>query len=132
MTNSRQSRSATLENVFVGEGYFDLRLRIAELITLQEKTGVGPYSLANRILHGEWHVTDIIETIRLALIGGGLDNRAAFDLVTRHITEGNIFPFASTAGEVVLAAIMGVDDEQLENDEDGEDDQDPFPVTPTD
>ena len=131
MTNPRQSRSATLENVFVGEGYFDLRLRIAELIILQEKTGVGPYVLANRILHGEWHVTDIIETIRLALIGGGLDNRAAFDLVTRNITEGNIFPYASTAGEIVLAAIMGVDDEQPE-DEDAEDDEDPFATTPTD
>lgn len=130
MTNSRQSRSATLENVFVGEGYFDLALRIGELTTLQEKTGVGPYVLANRILTGEWRVEDIIETIRLALIGGGLDQRAAFDLVTRNIVPGNIFPYVSTAGEVVLAAIMGVDDEQPDTEEDEGDD--PFPLTPSD
>lgn len=130
MTNSRQSRSATLENVFVGEGYFDLALRIGELIALQEKTGVGPYVLANRILTGEWRVEDVIETIRLALIGGGLDQRAAFDLVTRNIVPGNIFPYVSTAGEVVLAAIMGVDDEQPDTEEDEGDD--PFPLTPSD
>lgn len=130
MTNPRQSRSATLHNVFVGEGHYDLALRIGELIALQEKTGVGPYVLANRILAGEWRVEDIIETIRLALIGGGLDNRAAFDLITRNITPGNIIQYVSIASEVVLAAIMGVDDEQPEID-DGEDD-DPFSVTPRD
>jgi hypothetical protein len=131
MTNPRQSRSATLENVFVGEGYFDLALRIGELIILQEKTGCGPYVLANRILTGEWRVEDVIETIRLGLIGGGMDHRMAFDIVTRHITAGNIFTYASTAGEVVLAAIMGVDDEQPETGDGEDDDADPM-MPPTD
>lgn len=129
MTNSR-SRSATIENVFVGEGHFDLALRIGELITLQEKTGVGPYVLANRLIAGEWRVEDVTETIRLGLIGGGMDNRAAYDLVTRNITPGNIYPYAVTAGEVVLAAILGVDDEQPEAD--GEDGGDPFAMTRAD
>lgn len=120
--NPRQSRSATLENVFVGEGYFDLCLRIGELITLQEKTGVGPYVLANRLMLGEWRVEDVIETVRLALIGGGMDNRTAFDLVSRTIIEGNIFDYAAIAGSAVMTSIMGVDDEQPESDDEGDED----------
>ncbi|QDK32671.1 gene transfer agent family protein [Sphingomonas sp. IC081] len=130
-TNPHQSRSAVLENVFVHDGYFRLALRIGELITLQEKTGVGPYVLANRIVHGEWRVTDITETVRLALIGGGMGEQQAYDLVTRAITPGNLMTYAGLAGEALFAAIMGVDDEQPEA-IDGEGDEDPFPQTPVD
>ncbi|MYL98406.1 gene transfer agent family protein [Novosphingobium sp. FGD1] len=129
--NPSQSRSAVLENVFVGEGYFDLALRIGELITLQEKTRVGPYVLAQRLGTGEWHVEDIIETVRLALIGGGMDNKSAFDLVSRNITAGNLMTYATIAHEVIFAAIVGVDDEVIEQDDDGEND-DPFPEAPMD
>ncbi|MBB4859467.1 hypothetical protein HNO88_002796 [Novosphingobium chloroacetimidivorans] len=129
MSNPIKTRSAILENVFVGEGYFDLCLKIGELITLQERTGVGPFVLANRLIMGEWRVEDVIETIRLGLIGGGMDNRNAYDLVTRTIVEGNIFDYAAIAGSVVMTAIMGVDDEQPDADEESDAN---FPIAPMD
>lgn len=107
------TRSAKLENQFVGEGYFDLCLRIGELIALQEILGVGPYVLANRFLNGEWMVQDIVETIRLGLIGGGMHQRDAFDLVNRNIVSGWFADYAGLAGNLVFAAISGVPDEEL-------------------
>lgn len=108
-----QMRSAKLENQFVGEGYFDLCLRIDELIQLQEKLGVGPNVAATRLLQGEWLVQDIVETIRLGLIGGGMSQRDAFDLVNRCIKEGHLFDYAALAGNLMIAALAGVEDEEL-------------------
>lgn len=107
------SRSAKLENQFVGEGYFDLCLRIGELIALQEKLGVGPNALALRFLNGDWLVQDIIETIRLGLIGGGMSQKDAFDLVGRVIVSGYFTEYAALAGQVIFAALAGVEDEEM-------------------
>jgi hypothetical protein len=107
------SRSAKLENVFVGEGRFDLCLRIGELIALQEKLGVGPYVLANRFVAGEWLIQDITETIRLALIGGGMNQREAFNLVERNVIEGYFVEYAGIAGNAILASLAGVEDEDI-------------------
>jgi hypothetical protein len=106
-------RSAKIENVFVGEGRFDLCLRIGELIALQEKLGAGPYTLANRFVAGEWLVQDVVETVRLALIGGGMQQREAFDLVERNIVSGYLVQYAGIAGQALFAALAGVEDEEL-------------------
>lgn len=106
-------RNAKLENQFVGDGYYDLCLRIGELVTLQEKLGVGPYVLAQRFLAGEWLVQDVTETIRLGLIGGGMDQRKAFDHVKQNVIEGHFLDYAGLAGNLVFAAISGVEDEEI-------------------
>lgn len=107
------SRSAKLDHRFVGEGYFDLSLRIGELIALQERLGVGPSALANRFVTGEWHVQDVRETIRLALIGGGLSQKEAHDLVERNVIAGHLLDYAALASEVICAALVGAEDEPL-------------------
>lgn len=106
-------RSAKLENVFVGEGHFDLCLRIGELIALQEKLNIGPYALANRFMNGEWMVQEVVETIRLALIGGGMNQREAFNLVERNVVSGYFIHYAGIAGNALFAALAGVEDEDL-------------------
>ena len=107
------ARSAKLENQFVGEGHFDLCLRIGELIALQEKLGVGPQVLATRFYVGEWTVQDVVETIRLALIGGGMTQKDAFDLVNRNVVSGYLGDYAAIAGQTIYAAISGVEDEDM-------------------
>ncbi|HEY0011556.1 MAG TPA: gene transfer agent family protein [Allosphingosinicella sp.] len=113
MLSTPRSRSAKIENVFVGEGYYDLCLRIGELIALQEKLGVGPFIAAQRLASGEWFVSDITETIRLALIGGGMAQKEAFDLVKRNIVEGHLIDYSATAAQCLYAALTGVEEEPL-------------------
>lgn len=107
------SRSAIIENAFVGEGHYDLGLRIGELITLQEKLGSGPNKIAQRFLEGDWLVQDVTETIRLGLIGGGMSHKDAFDLVGRVVVPGHLYDYVGLAGQVVLAALGGVEDEPM-------------------
>ena len=106
-------RSATLANQFVGEGYYSLRLGIDELIQLQEKLGAGPNVVATRLLQGEWLVDDIRETIRLALIGGGMSQKDAFDMVKRCVKEGYLMDYVSVAANALYAALTGIEDEPL-------------------
>jgi len=82
---------------------------------LQETLGCGPYVAANRLLHGDWMVQDVTETIRLALIGGGMSQQEAHALVKRNVREGFLFDYVGLAGRVLMAALSGVDDEPLDD-----------------
>lgn len=106
-------RDATLRNQFVGEGTYDLRLGINELIILQEKLGVGPYVAAQRLLAGDWLVSDIIEVIRLGLIGAGMPQKEALFLTESYITPGHLIEYSILAGQVLMAALAGVEDEPV-------------------
>ena len=108
-------RSARLANQFVGEGYFDLCLRIDELIALQEKTAAGPGALFNRFLRGEWIIQEVVEVVRLGLIGGGLHKKEAFDLVTRVIIPGYYHEYAVLAGSILSASLFGLDLEEADD-----------------
>jgi hypothetical protein len=103
----------------VGDGEYDLCLRIGELITLQETLNLGPQALCNRFANQEWMVGDITETIRLALIGGGLPHQDAFKLVKNYVKEGHLFLYVHVAHNCLLASLMGVDDEPAEVADDG-------------
>jgi hypothetical protein len=76
---------------------------------LQEKTGVGPLSLYRRLLSGAWLLADIRETIRIALIGGGMEPLKAKNLVERYI---DVRPLAENVGlalKIIEASVFGAD-----------------------
>lgn len=68
-----------------GDGEHMFRLPYRQLQELQDKTGVGPEELANRIAKGTWKVDEIRETIRLGLIGGGMEPMKALTLTIRYV-----------------------------------------------
>lgn len=127
-------RSARIDNVFVGDGKYDLCLKIEQLILLQEKTGVGPYVLQQRLMMAEWYVADIIETLRLALIGGGMAPREAYNLVTTYCVEGELAKYSILAYNAIYAALHGApeEDEEVELPEGDESDPSSTPPTKTD
>lgn len=84
------------------------RLGIAELLALQERRDSGPLEVATRLQIGTWRVEDITETIRLGLIGGGMDGKAARALVDAFVGPGHITEHALTALAVLLTALQGV------------------------
>lgn len=65
---------------------------------LEKLTGVGIGALCLRLPHGDFRIVEIVETIRLALIGGGMSPQDAAHLVEtyakpRPLTE--TFPLAA-------------------------------------
>lgn len=105
------SRSAKITLDF-GDGSHDFRLRIGELIELQEKCDAGPFFILSRILTKQWRTQDVSETIRLGLIGGGLRPPEALALVTRYVFDvPDWLENAKVAEAILTAAIRGAEDE---------------------
>ena len=52
---------------------------------LERKTGVGIGALFNRLFHGDFSLADIVETIRLGLIGGGVTPEQAATIVRTYV-----------------------------------------------
>ena len=103
-------RSAKITR-FVGEDDFDLCLRIGELIDLSEVRDCGPSLILQRLQTNNWYVQDITETVRLALIGGGMPQYEAKKLVNRSIKEGYLQVYMPVALECLFAALTGIEDQ---------------------
>lgn len=91
------------------------RLRLGELRELQEKCGNrGPMTIVNALTMGTWLVDDIVQPIRLGLIGGGMSQGDAAKLVQTHLGDGRLKEGIFVAQAIVMAAITGPPDEKLE------------------
>lgn len=108
------SSTVTLE---WADGEYSFTLRLRELEELQRLTGVGFGALVNRVLNGEFHVRDVLETIRLGLIGGGTEPIRAKQLVATY-AEGHPFLVPGDpssplllAQTIILAAYSGIPSE---------------------
>lgn len=87
-----------------GDYVFDLPL--GEIRELQEKVGIGAVGLCRR-LNADPRVDDIRETIRLGLIGGGMEPAKALKLVKAYIDERVPMHSQAVAYAVILAWING-------------------------
>lgn len=106
-----ENRNGTVDLDF-GDGPHRFRLAIDELEELQEKTGIGPFVLLNRLIAGEWRVADVRETLRLGLIGGGMEPIEALVLVRRYVDERPAWlAHVKLAQLVVMAALAGAPEE---------------------
>lgn len=108
---SGENRNAVVEAEF-GDGTYTFRLPIGQLEELQEKTGVGPFKLAQRMLSGEWMLQDVVQVLRLGLIGGGLKSVDALALVRRYAQEEGLWlRNVDLAQRVIWAALAGAPEE---------------------
>lgn len=107
-----ENRNAAIEAEF-GDGTYGFRLPIGQLEELQEKTGIGPFKLAQRMISGDWHTQDVIQTIRLGLIGGGMKSDVALRLVRNYAQEeGRWLENVDLAQRVIWAALAGAPEEE--------------------
>jgi hypothetical protein len=70
-----------------GDGSYCLRLKLPGLEELEEKCGVGIGAVYMGLHSPNYTFADVRETIRLALIGGGLKPEKAITLVRRYVDE---------------------------------------------
>lgn len=103
-------------------GEHPFRLGIGELRALQAATGVGPLFLLGRITGSQWFVDDIIDTIRLGLVGGGMSEKDATALTNRVFTENTPVLYRSMllAVRILKDAVMGDPEDPVGDDPSGE------------
>lgn len=95
-------------------GEHEFALRIGELRALQERLDAGPAHVLERLSNGHWRVDDVVETIRLGLIGGGLPGPDAARLVRMHVEEHPLAPAVPVAAGILLMALVGEADDAPE------------------
>lgn len=112
----------SVELVFAGD-LRKFRLSIENLIVLQERCGAGPLAIANRLRDGTWRIEDVIETLRLGLIGGGEKTsewaKTARKLVEDNVRPGRITEHVLAATAVLLMALHSPADDPVGKDEAG-------------
>lgn len=91
-----------------GDDEYSFRLRMAQLMELDEKTEVGPQYMLIEFSAGKARVPWIREIIRLGLIGGGKTPTEAFTIVKRYVDERPIVESTLHAQAILAAAVVGM------------------------
>lgn len=93
------------------DGEKTFRLALGQLRELQEKCDAGPPHIYHRLESDTWLVDDVVETLRLGLIGGGADQAKARTLVQRYAGPGTFMENVRPAMMIIAAALVGAPDE---------------------
>lgn len=101
-----------IELVWAG-GEHSFLLRIDELRALQQKCDAGPEYILNRLHTKQWLVDDVVETIRLALMGGGMASEDCKKIIKQHIISQPLSQFVITAQLALANALYGVEDDPV-------------------
>lgn len=94
-------------------GEHEFALKLGQLRKLQESCNAGPEEVLNRLRFGTWKVDDVIEPIRLGLIGGGMTNAEAGPKVTTLVEQHPLAQFKMTALAIMSDALFAPKDDPL-------------------
>lgn len=94
------------------DGTYTFALRLREWEELQEKVDCGPFLLFSRLRSEQWRARDARETIRLGLVGGGMDPAKALILVSRYVDDRPLTFNIVPALAIISASLFGVEDDQ--------------------
>jgi len=104
------SRDASIILPWV-DGDYMFRLGWTELEQLQEACDAGPYVIFGRLSDGSWHMKDISATIRLGLVGGGMELAKALKMVRGNVEGRPPIEHVAFAQGILGAALFGAPEE---------------------
>ncbi len=91
------------------------------IIELERKTGHGIGELCRKLFRGDFRHLDLLETIRLALIGGGTEPKEASALIASHAATQPLGTMFALAVQILEVAYFGTTDTPLADDAKAED-----------
>jgi hypothetical protein len=92
----------SLHQTFFGDAEYSFRLTAPMIIELERKTGAGIGALCARVFNRQFSQSDIHETIRHALVGGGIAPARAAELIAAYVIDRPIsetYPLAVAIAE---------------------------------
>jgi hypothetical protein len=93
--------------LFFGDQDYAFRLTPAAVIELETKCGAGIGLICNRVFAKQFAQSDISETIRLALIGGGTTPKRAAELVAAYVADRPLSETYPIAAKILERAWFG-------------------------
>lgn len=94
-------------------GEHEFALKLGQLRKLQESCNAGPEEVLNRLRFGTWKVDDVIEPIRLGLIGTGVPVSEAGPKVTALVDQHPLAQFKMTALAIMADALFAPADDAV-------------------
>lgn len=111
------SRTGAVTLQFADSEY-EFRLRLKQLMELDEKFEAGPAFMLTEFASGKWRLPWVRDIIRLGLIGGGETPAKAFALVRDYVDDRPLLETALHAQAILSAAVIGFEgDETVEKPE---------------
>lgn len=89
------------------DGTYGFALPLAQIEELQTLCDAGPLTIASRLETGLWKVGDIYHTLRLGLIGGGMEPVLALRLCRLYVLDRPWLENVVPARAVLQAALLG-------------------------
>lgn len=102
-----------------GDGDYDFNIaKIKHILELEEKCGAGIGAIYDRVRSQmgdapRWYFNDLRETLRLGLIGGGMEPPRALMLVQRYCDDRPLSESLKPALAVLLAAMVGIPGDEV-------------------
>lgn len=87
-------------------GVHTFMLNIGELRALEQKTNAGAFVTMTRLLASQWKIDDVVATIRLGLVGAGISEKEARELVDNALDVASAYRLAITAAMVLEHSLM--------------------------
>lgn len=106
------SRDGSCELAFNGRRTM-FKLAWRELMKIQEACDAGPYVVLDRLLSGRWRLQDISEVIKWGLIGAGMPQAEALDLVESEVEGRRPLENLVIAQTVLGAGLVGAPEEDV-------------------
>ena len=100
---------------FFGDAEYPLKLTGVQIVELERRSGKGIGAIYSDALAMRFSYTEVAETLRLALIGGGMDHKRASELAVTYALP--ITPAYALIVEVLSAAFSGPQAEPAPDDE---------------
>jgi hypothetical protein len=97
----------TTHSAFFGDAEYQFALTLATIRELEKKCGAGFGLIVQRVNDRTFYADDLIEIIRLGLIGAGTDPKQADRLVETYARQGAIEPVHLLATDIVNTTWFG-------------------------
>jgi hypothetical protein len=91
---------------FFGDGEYEFKLTPEMIRELEKKCG-GIGAISQRVFARQFNQSDLTETIRLALVGGGLAPKRAAELVTAYAEGRPLIETYELAAKILERALFG-------------------------
>ncbi|MEY9185316.1 hypothetical protein ABIG06_006816 [Bradyrhizobium sp. USDA 326] len=92
---------------FFGDGEHTFKLTPALIRELETRCGSGVGMISNRLFSRNFAQTDISETIRLALIGGGTTPKRAHELIVAYVDGRPLAETYELAAKILERTLFG-------------------------
>lgn len=97
---------------YFGDAEYQFKLTPALIIELEGKCGVGIGALCSRVFARQFAQSDITETLRLALIGGGTSAKRAAELIAAYAADRPLAETYALAAKTLERLWFGNPDEK--------------------